>query len=150
MSWQICSDDEVGKIVNKNLSDVDTLIEIINAKANYRYGTLFVYVPQYYIDVPQIFIETVIFDHKTFFTVNTNKKTFFNHMRKRIYYNSVYMEVIHYYNLFLKTELLNNFITGLFSSSFFSSCTKHLITVHPKYLGCDINIIPELPTAFFN
>lgn len=149
MSWQICSDDEVGKIVNKNLSDVDTLIEIIKVKANLN-GTLFVYVPhKYYIDFfPQIFIETVTFDHKIFFTVSANEKTFFNHMRKRIYYNSVYMEITHYYNLFLKTELINSFITNLFSS--LSSHAKHLVTIHPKYLGNDINIIPELPTTFFN
>ncbi len=142
MSWFYCSDDEVRKIIEKELSEVDTLIEIIKEKAG-DYGSLFVYIPQsknYSNKNAKIIIEVKRHDEKFYFTILFDKKSYFLNMKERTYYKGSCYKCIHFYNIFLSASLIKDFITQLFSSSCFTS--KSLITMHLGATG--VNVIHEL------
>lgn len=144
MSWFYCSDDEVRKIIEKELSEVDTLIEIIKVKTG-NFGSLFVYIPQsknYLNKNAKIIIEVKKHDKKFYFTILFDKKSYFLNMAERTYYKGRYYKCIHFYNIYLSAGLIKNFIAQLFSFS--SSCftSKSLITMQLRAKG--VNVIHEL------
>lgn len=147
MSWFYCSDDEVKKIIEKKLSEVDTLIEIIKVKTS-NLGSLFVYVPQtkdYANRNAKMVIEIRTCGEKIYFTILFDKKSSFLNMKERTYYKGNRYKCIHFYNISLSVNLIRDFIAQLFSSSCFIS--KSLITMQ---LGANgVNVIHELP-YFFN
>ncbi len=144
MSWFYCSDDEVRKIIEKELSEVDTLIEIIKEKADY-YGSLFVYIPQsknYSNNNTKIIIEVKKHDKKFYFTILSDKKSSFLNMKERTYYKGRYYKCVHFYNIYLSASLMKDFINQLFSFSSFCFTSKSLITMQ---LGANgVNVIHEL------
>lgn len=142
MPWFYCSDDEVRKIIEKELSEVDTLIEIIKVKTG-NFGSLFVYIPQsknYLNKNAKIIIEVKKHDRKFYFTILFDKKSYFTNMEERTYYKGSYYKCIHFYNIYLSASLIKDFINQLFLSSCFTS--KSLITMQ---LGANgVNVIHEL------
>lgn len=148
MSWIFCSDDEVRKILEKELSDVDTLIEIIKEKADYN-GSLFVYLPQtkdYANRNAKMIIEVKKCDKNFYFTVLIRNNSSFLNIAERTYYNGRYYKSIHFYNMSLSATLIKDFINQLFSDSFLRFTAKSLITMQ---LGANgVNVIHE-PLYFF-
>ncbi len=140
MSWFYCSDDEVRKILERKLSDVDALVEIIKVKAN-SYGSLFVHVPPpecYYFS--NIILEIVSHDTRDYFKILPSKQNSFCNIRERTYYKSTCYSFMYFYNIFLEVRLMKDFVKKIMMDNHFMA--KSLITMQLGAKG--VNVIHEL------
>ena len=136
MSWCYCSDDEVRKIIEKELSEVDTLVEIIKVKAN-SYGSLFVHVPppEYYY-FSNIILEIVSYDNRDYFKILPSKQNSFCNIRERTYYKSTCYSFMYFYNIFLEVRLMKGFVKKIMMDNHFMA--KSLITMQLGARGSSI------------
>lgn len=136
MSWFYCSDDEVRKILEKKLSEVDTLIEIIKEKAN-SCGSLFVHVPppEYYY-FSNIILEIVSHGTRDYFKILPSKRNSFCNIQERIYYKSTHYSVTYFYNIFLEVRLMKDFVKKIMMDNHFMA--KSLITMQLGARGSSI------------
>lgn len=140
MSYIYCLDDEVRKILEKKLSEVDTLIEIIKEKAN-SCGSLFVHVPppEYYY-FSNIILEIVSHGTRDYFKILPSKRNSFCNIQERIYYKSTHYSVTYFYNIFFEVRLMNDFIKKIMMDNHFMA--KSLITMQLSARG--VNVTQEL------